>query len=212
MCFSCGRTGRAGKEGFAWTFVTPEQGRYAGEILRALELSGSSVPDDLRELWNTYKTAQESEGKKVHSGGGFSGKGFKFDEQEAAAVKENKKMQKAALGLQDSDDDEDIENDIDQQIESMFAAKRNVKEIEAPLVIANPTNTTPVTTAAPPAPTPTATPSVSLPTEKLELARRLASKINIAKNLGLETKGTNQNSADTILKGAPTQSTINVSL
>lgn len=71
-------------------------------------------------------------GKKVHSGGGFSGKGFKFDETEAAAVNERKKFQKAALGLQDSDD-EDLENDIDQQIESMFATKRTVKEIKAPL-------------------------------------------------------------------------------
>lgn len=71
-------------------------------------------------------------GKKVHSGGGFSGKGFKFDESEAAAVNERKKFQKAALGLQDSDD-EDLEHDIDQQIESMFATKRTVKEIKAPL-------------------------------------------------------------------------------
>lgn len=39
------------------------------------------------------------EGKKVHSGGGFSGKGFKFDEQEAQMVNEKKKFQKAALGM-----------------------------------------------------------------------------------------------------------------
>lgn len=71
-------------------------------------------------------------GKKVHTGGGFSGKGFKFDESEAAAVNEKKKFQKAALGLADSDD-EDLEHDIDQQIESMFATKRTVKEIKAPL-------------------------------------------------------------------------------
>lgn len=36
------------------------------------------------------------------------------------------------LGLQDSDD-EDLEGDIDQQIESMLAPKRIVKEIKAPL-------------------------------------------------------------------------------
>lgn len=36
------------------------------------------------------------------------------------------------IGLQDSDD-EDLENDIDQQIESMLAPKRIVKEIKAPL-------------------------------------------------------------------------------
>ena len=38
------------------------------------------------------------EGKTARSGGGFSGKGFKFDESEAMAVSEKKKFQKAALG------------------------------------------------------------------------------------------------------------------
>jgi ATP-dependent RNA helicase DDX46/PRP5 len=128
----CGRTGRAGNKGFAYTFVTPEQSRYAGDIIRAFELASVTVPEPLRNLWDSYKNKQESEGKKVHSGGGFSGKGFKFDENEAAAVNERKKFQKAALGLADSDD-EDLEHDIDQQIESMFATKRTVKEIKAPL-------------------------------------------------------------------------------
>lgn len=41
-------------------------------------------------------------------------------------------------GLQDSDD-EDVEGDIDQQIESMLAPKRIVKEIKAPLGTLNPT-------------------------------------------------------------------------
>lgn len=76
MIFRCGRTGRAGNKGYAWTFLTVEQGRYAGDIIRALELSGSSVPDTLRALWESYKSEQEALGKKVHTGGGFSGKGL----------------------------------------------------------------------------------------------------------------------------------------
>lgn len=200
----CGRTGRAGNKGYAWTFLTSDQGRYAGDIVRALEASGTDLPEDLNDLWNMYKALQEAEGKKVHTGGGFSGKGFKFDEQEAAAVKENKKLQKAALGLQDSDDDDDIENDIDQQIESMFASKRNVKEVDAsaPAV--------PVTVVAP-VPT-TAGQSNAMQAEKLELAKRLASKINIAKNLGVEAKGATQHAAEVILKGGNAPTLITVSL
>ncbi|XP_026475040.1 probable ATP-dependent RNA helicase DDX46 [Ctenocephalides felis] len=182
----CGRTGRAGNKGYAWTFLTLEQGRYAGDIIRALELSGSTVPDSLRTLWDNYKTEQEALGKKVHTGGGFSGKGFKFDESEAAAVSERKKLQKAALGLQDSDD-EDMEQDIDQHIENLFATKRTVKEVKAPNLLAqlgNVSNTT---------------------TDKLELARKLASQINLAKNLGTEAKGATQQAAEAILKGAGAQ-------
>lgn len=181
----CGRTGRAGNKGYAYTFITSEQERYAGDILRAHELAMVPVPEPLRKLWEDYKARQVADGKKVHTGGGFSGKGFKFDESEAALANEKKKFQKAALGLQDSDD-EDIENDIDQQIESMLAPKRTVREISRPSV---------PNISVPGQPVPSAT-------DKLELAKKLASKINIAKNLGAEAKGVSQQAAEAILKGA----------
>lgn len=192
----CGRTGRAGKQGFSWTFLTPDQGRYAGEILRAMELSGAQVPPDLQKLADTYKEGQEAVGKKVHTGGGFSGKGFKFDEQEAAAVNEMKKLQKAALGLADSDDEDDLENDIDQTIESMFATKRTVKEVEVPVIpTIMPVNIQPTIAS----------------TDKLELAKKLASRINIQKNLGIEAKGATQQAAEAIFKGGNTHQLITVS-
>lgn len=153
------------------------------------------VPEPLRQLWEGYKARQAADGKKVHTGGGFSGKGFKFDESEAALANEKKKFQKAALGLQDSDD-EDIENDIDQQIESMLAPKRTVREIARPSA-AN------IAVAGQPIPS---------ATDKLELARRLASKINIAKNLGAEAKGATQQAAEAILKGAGPTNLITVKL
>lgn len=42
----------------------------------------------------------------MKSSSGFLGKGFKFDETEAQLANERKKLQKAALGLQDSDDED----------------------------------------------------------------------------------------------------------
>ncbi|KAF7997590.1 hypothetical protein HCN44_006161 [Aphidius gifuensis] len=183
----CGRTGRAGNKGYAYTFITPEQERYAGEIVRAHELASVAVPDALRRLWDRYRARQAADGKKVHTGGGFSGKGFKFDESEAALANEKKKFQKAALGLQDSDD-EDVENDIDQKIESMLAPKRTVREITRPVAAA-----ANITIPGQP---------VASATDKLELAKKLASKINIAKNLGAEAKGATQQAAEAILKGA----------
>lgn len=85
------------------------------------------------------------------------------------AVNEKKKFQKAALGLQDSDE-EDIENDLDEQIETLMAAKRIVREVQASSLLSgggagNATISAQNKTAA----------------DKLELAKRLASKINLTK-------------------------------
>jgi len=167
----CGRTGRAGNKGFAYTFISPDQERIAGDILKALELSETPVPAELQALWDRYKTKQTAEGKTARAGGGgFSGKGYKFDESEALAVNEKKKFQKAALGLQDSDE-EDIENDLDEQIETLMAAKRIVREVQASSLLSG---SSAASVAAQHAHNKTTA-------DKLELAKRLASKINLTK-------------------------------
>jgi len=172
----CGRTGRAGNKGFAKTFITPEQDWYSPDIIKALELSDSLVTQELRDMFQVYKTRMEAEGKKVRTGGGFSGTGFKFDEAEAQYTTEKKKYQKAALGLQDSDD-EDVEEEIDAQIEQLLSAKRTVRNIN-PADVANmnnPNNKKPDT----PAGTGTGTGAVL---DKLELAKKLAQKIQMKQN------------------------------
>jgi superfamily II DNA/RNA helicase len=52
----CGTTGRAGNKGFAYTFITPEQERYAGDIIRALEMSLVPVPDSI-STYGQYEVA-----------------------------------------------------------------------------------------------------------------------------------------------------------
>ncbi|KAG6941149.1 DEAD-box helicase 46 [Chelydra serpentina] len=188
-----GRTGRAGNKGFAFTFITEDQARYAGDIIKALELSGKPIPAELEKLWSDFKDQQKAEGKTIKKSSGFSGKGFKFDETEHALANERKKLQKAALGLQDSDD-EDTALDIDEQIESMFNSKKRVKDMAAP-------GTSSV-------PTPTAGNA-----EKLEIAKRLALRINAQKNLGAEAqvlvpfhfKDVMQQATNAILRGGTIQ-------
>jgi len=54
------RTGRAGRHGYAYTFISPSQGKYAGEIIKALELSSTTVSDELTQLWEKYKQEAEA--------------------------------------------------------------------------------------------------------------------------------------------------------
>ncbi|KAM6907117.1 putative ATP-dependent RNA helicase DDX46 [Xenentodon cancila] len=196
-----GRTGRAGNKGYAYTFITDDQGRYAGDIIKALELSGSPVPPELEQLWASFKDQQKAEGKTIKSSSGFSGKGFKFDETEHALANERKKLQKAALGLQDSDD-EDGALDIEEQIESMFNSKKRVKDLSAPGGAAGPAGAVPATATAPgglPGVAPTSAGNI----QKLEMAKRLALKINAQKNLGAEAQDVMQQATNAILRGGP---------
>lgn len=65
------------------------------------------------------------EGKTIKSSSGFSGKGFKFDETEHALANERKKLQKAALGLQDSDD-EDGALDVSEHLNFTVLANKSL--------------------------------------------------------------------------------------
>ncbi|XP_070838849.1 probable ATP-dependent RNA helicase DDX46 isoform X2 [Chaetodon trifascialis] len=194
-----GRTGRAGNKGYAYTFITEDQVRYAGDIIKALELSGSPVPPELEQLWASFRDQQKAEGKTIKSSSGFSGKGFKFDETEHALANERKKLQKAALGLQDSDD-EDGALDIEEQIESMFNSKKRVKDLSAPGAAAGAAGAA-TTTAAVPGGLPGLGPTSAGNIQKLEMAKRLALKINAQKNLGAEAQDVMQQATNAILRG-----------
>lgn len=225
----CGRTGRAGNKGFAYTFITPEQERYTGEIIRALELSETPIPDDLNKLWNDYKERAKAEGRVIKSSSGFKGKGFKFDEMEAELANDRKKLQKAALGLQDSDD-EDAGMDIEQKIEDMFASRRRVTDVAKPAP-GQPMMPIPNMPMMPQQPGMPSIPNLfgaaaamlsqglgilgamsgmqgpnnmgggPFNSSKLEIARRMAAKINMQKNLGPEAQDITQQAAAAIMKG-----------
>ncbi|CDK25349.1 unnamed protein product [Kuraishia capsulata CBS 1993] len=74
-----GRTGRAGNKGRAYTFVTPDQDRFASDIARALELSHQIVPASIQELADQFRQKVKAGKEKFSSG--FGGKGLEKLEQ-----------------------------------------------------------------------------------------------------------------------------------
>ncbi|KAL0073018.1 P-loop containing nucleoside triphosphate hydrolase protein, partial [Phycomyces blakesleeanus] len=95
-----GRTGRAGNKGTAYTFITPDQERYAVDILKALRLSGQSIPPDVQMLADRFQ-------EKVHTGKERMASLERFDKDRDMV----KKIQKKAYGGDDLEesDEEDIE-------------------------------------------------------------------------------------------------------
>ena len=215
----CGRTGRAGNKGNAYTFITPEQERYSGDIIKALELSGGSVPSELEELWTKYTDKLKAEGKikadvKLRPGMrkkkqllaiGFRGKGFKFDEKEAAKDAESKLKQKSSLGLADSDDEDQYALlTMDKKLDNIFNNPVQVRDPNAPLIPIQ-TNNKPGLLPTPPA------------SERLDLAMQIASNIMSAKNIaqppaqmiagGAGASLAAQEAASSVMKGGEVQVT-----
>ncbi|CAF1010228.1 unnamed protein product [Rotaria sordida] len=62
-----GRTGRAGKTGYAISLVTRENWGSAGRLIKILEEAGQNVPGELREMAERFQTMQER--KREFTGG-----------------------------------------------------------------------------------------------------------------------------------------------
>lgn len=80
-----GRTGRAGNHGTVVTFITPQQERYARDIVSALKASNTAVPSELQALATKFADKVQ-EGKAHASGSGFRGKGLERLESDRKKV------------------------------------------------------------------------------------------------------------------------------
>ncbi|KAJ1907975.1 pre-mRNA processing RNA-helicase [Coemansia sp. IMI 209127] len=127
-----GRTGRAGNKGDAYTFITPDQDRYANEVVKAMKLSELTPPDDVQELADLF-LEKVRQGKERHSSSksGFGGKGLEKLDKDRSMVK---KIQKMTYGSADGDtlgdDDEDEEDnqvELDSDGEIVVSSKRKAK-------------------------------------------------------------------------------------
>ena len=104
-----GRTGRAGNKGTAITFITPEQERFAPDIVRALKTSSVDVPVELATMAERFLVKVRA-GEAQSVGFGFGGKGLERIDEERMALRKN---QKRAFG-----DEEDEEEEPEKPAES----------------------------------------------------------------------------------------------
>lgn len=135
-----GRTGRAGRAGTAHTFITPDQGMFAGDMVKALEQSArmsavktgmtkdaakeaadgaakAAVSEELRLLASEFREEQDMKrkaGQVVHgSNSGYGGRGFTFEEGENDALGTMRDSQAKRLMKESGvgDGDEDVGGD-----------------------------------------------------------------------------------------------------
>lgn len=68
-----GRTGRAGEKGTAHTLIITKEDKFASELVRNLESSGTSVPRELMQV--AMNNPRFRKGRDGHSSGGRGGRG-----------------------------------------------------------------------------------------------------------------------------------------
>ncbi|CAG8538186.1 7498_t:CDS:10 [Dentiscutata heterogama] len=133
-----GRTGRAGNKGTAYTFITPEQDRYAMDIVKALKLSGGHVSPELQQLADGFQEKVKS-GSATYSGSGFGGKGLERLDEARDLVK---KAQRKTYGDGDTTSEEEAEEEEDHLIQQPKKEEVNIGSsvITSKNVIALPTS------------------------------------------------------------------------
>jgi ATP-dependent RNA helicase DDX46/PRP5 len=130
-----GRTGRAGKSGTAITLITPEECDFSTDLIRAIESSGATVPENLRKLEEDYKekvTAGEMEQKKNWSG--YTGRGYDFTDAERSKVKEGRKERALGYGMGIENDDSDTELNIKSAAERAEEKKQEEERVLPELI------------------------------------------------------------------------------
>lgn len=91
-----GRTGRAGMSGTAVTFISSDEEKYAGDLVKALTHSKKEIPSELQALAKSYSEKAEqgiAEKKKF----GYEGRGYQFNEEEELKRKEALNLEKKRL-------------------------------------------------------------------------------------------------------------------
>ncbi|KAJ3310845.1 pre-mRNA processing RNA-helicase [Boothiomyces sp. JEL0838] len=118
----CGRTGRAGNKGTAYTFILHEQAAYGADIIKALTQSGVPVPKELDNLVQRFLDRARIGLERI-PGSGFGGRGLA---KLVADREQFKKIQAREHGGADLSDEEEVE--VDENGEPIKKKPEKVKE------------------------------------------------------------------------------------
>ncbi|KAG5393816.1 hypothetical protein IGI04_023779 [Brassica rapa subsp. trilocularis] len=106
-----GRTGRAEQKGCAVTFISEDDAKYAPYLVKALELSLQPIPDDLKEIADSF-IAKVRQGTEQAHETGYVDSGLKFTEEEEKVTKAAKKAQAKEYGDDASDKESDTKEPL----------------------------------------------------------------------------------------------------
>lgn len=139
-----GRTGRAGSKGEAYTFITPDQDKYAGDIIEALHRSNVEIPEELNALELTFLEKVRT-GEAAPSSSGYGGKGLeKLDKERDIKKRIEKKTHGGDLEEDEEAEDaarearEKLEKSFDEKVTAGTTVPSETPTASAPVIVSRP--------------------------------------------------------------------------
>ncbi|ORX44050.1 P-loop containing nucleoside triphosphate hydrolase protein [Piromyces finnis] len=164
-----GRTGRAGNKGTAYTFVTPQQDKYANDIVSALKMSHTDIPPELQKLADEFINKVKA-GDAQYSSSGFGGKGLERLDKER---ENSKKLQRKIHGAELDEEDEDNTDEEEEKLKESIDSK--ITDISSTTKTQTSTTTTSTTN---PASTENKIPGKGIEADKIKAVQEIAALVN----------------------------------
>ena len=95
-----GRTGRAGKKGTAWTFITPNEEQFSPDLVKALKDAGKEIPTALKEMANAFNEKVIAGEARRPTNQYKTVKGYKFDPSELTVDQRNNKLERLQFAVE----------------------------------------------------------------------------------------------------------------
>ncbi|CAJ1455119.1 unnamed protein product, partial [Effrenium voratum] len=106
-----GRTGRAGKPGFAYTFIQPDEGDKAQDMVDAMRQCNQEIPAKLKALAEEHQTAVNTgKAQKRKRWGGFGGKSFSYENSEKSRQQQDRQQAKSELLIGDWEEEDNFKD------------------------------------------------------------------------------------------------------
>lgn len=128
-----GRTGRAGRKGYSVTMITPEEDKFAGDMIQALQISNSEVPQALMDMYQKFREKVMRGEAQDFKNKNRDGRGFKFDHDEIAKFRAIKKIISKQYGFGGKADEDDVKY-LKEMDGSKKVEKNQIKLIRDPKV------------------------------------------------------------------------------
>ena len=125
----CGRTGRAGNKGTAYTFIMPDQGSYSVEIMKALTMSNAEIPEELKEMADKQSEKVKLGYARI-AGSGFGGRGLGRLEGDRDSIR---RIQMVAHGDAEVEEEKEEDKNKDENVLDSNQVASSGKELVKPV-------------------------------------------------------------------------------